>query len=58
MTLDIYIYFFLWQYYTLYRMLAYIHMNEAIGIFILGMDANIIPDNYPICCRPRAVPIA
>lgn len=32
--------------------------TKAAGIFILGLDGNIIPNNYPICCRPLAVPIA
>lgn len=50
--------FFFWQYYALYKMLAYIYTTKAVGIFILGMDIKIIPNNYPICCRPLAVPIA
>lgn len=51
-------FFFFWQYYALYKMLAYIYTTKAVGIFILGMDIKIIPNNYPICCRPLAVPIA
>lgn len=57
-SLDLDARFSIWQYYTLDRMLAYIYTTKGVGIFILGMDANIIPNNYPICCRPLAVPIA